>query len=266
MDKPKPKSKPKPLAKRIGQFLLPKRWHNIGAGIYWFGLKYQCPICGYWLRDLRPHRVHTGIHKDACFRCGSVARHRFIWLYLKNRSNLFTAPLKVLHFAAEPGISHQLMRLKNLDYVTADNEGGDTPGMEVLDLMDIRKPDETYDVVLCIHVLEHIEDDFKALREIFRILKPGGWAVLNPHMDLALEKTFEDPTVTDPRERRRLFHQKDHYRVYGRDMDTRFAKAGFEVEMIPYMEAIPAAQRKRYSLDTSGVIVFCRKPLRKTPV
>ena len=124
------------------------------------------------------------------------------------------------------------------------------------------KPDATYDAVLCVHVLEHVPDDAKALREIFRILKPGGWAILNPHMDLSLEKTFEDPSVTSPAERLRLFHQEDHYRVYGRDITKRMAEAGFDAEMINYMDEIPVKLQEKYFLKTNGVIILGRKPLK----
>jgi SAM-dependent methyltransferase len=247
------------LIKRVAQFLLPKRFHNIAGGIYWFGLRHQCSVCGWHFRDFRPLAVNPNF-SEMCIRCGSVARHRFIWLYLKSETNLFADPLKVLHFAAEGCFRRHLSRLPNLDYTTADVAGGYTPGMEILDLQNIRKPDCTYDVVLCIHVLEHVEDDAKAMREIYRILKPGGWAILNPHMDLSLEKTREDPTVTSPEERKRQFNQEDHYRVYGRDLKERLGKAGFDLELVPYMDKIPPHQREKYSLKTTGVIVFCQKP------
>jgi SAM-dependent methyltransferase len=246
------------MIKQIGQFLLPKRLHSIGGAIYWFGFKYQCSVCGWRLREFRP--CGNPDFKEMCIRCGALARHRFIWLYLKNRTNLFTAKLSVLHFAPEACFSERLGRLRGLDYVTADVAGGYTPGNEVLDLMAIDKPNGIYDAVLCIHVLEHVADDAKAMRELFRIIKPGGWAIVNPHMDLSMEKTFEDATVTSPEERRRLFNQEDHYRVYGRDVKNRLEKAGFEVEMVPYMDAIPNERAKRYKLVTPGVIVLCRRP------
>lgn len=244
------------MIKQLGQFLLPKRFHSIGAGIYWFGLRYQCSICGWRLRNLRPVACEPDFN-DMCSRCGSLGRHRFIWLYLNNHTNLFREPVKVLHFAAEPCFSERFKNCKNISYTTADVAEG---YMEVLNLMDIHKADATYDVVLCIHVLEHVEDDARAMSEIFRVMKPGGWAILNPHMDLSLERTLEDPTVTSPEERRRLFNQEDHYRVYGRDLRDRLAKVGFNVEIIPYMNEIPVSLQKRYSLRTPGIIVLCKKP------
>lgn len=247
------------MLKQLGQFLLPKRFQPIGAGIYWFGLRYQCSICGWRLRDFRPVACDPD-SKDMCVVCGALARHRFIWLYLKNKTNLYSTPLNVLHFAAEHCFSKRLSRLANINYTTADVAEG---YMEVLNLMDIQKPDATYDVVLCIHVLEHVEDDARAMSEIFRIMKPGGWAILNPHMDLSLEKTLEDPTVTSPEERRRLFNQEDHYRVYGRDLKVRLAKAGFEVHIVPYMDELPIELQKKYSLLTPGVIVLCKKTVAK---
>jgi SAM-dependent methyltransferase len=147
--------------------------------------------------------------------------------------------------------------MSNLDYTTADIEAG---RMEVLDLTNIDRPDASYDVVLCIHVLEHVPDDGKALREILRILKPGGWAILNPHMDLSLENTREDPSATSPEERRRLFNQEAHYRVYGRDIGQRFGGQGLDVEIVQYMETVPIRLQKKYALDTPGVVILCRKP------
>jgi SAM-dependent methyltransferase len=245
------------MIKQAAQFLLPKRFHSIGGGIYWFGLRYQCSVCGWRLRDFRAFSVDPSF-REMCFRCGSLARHRFIWLFLKNKTDLFTKHLKVLHFAAEQCFRERLETLQNLNYLTADIQSG---RQEVLDLMDIRKPDATYDVVLCIHVLEHVEDDAKAMRELYRVMKPGGWAILNPCMDLSMEKTLEDPTVTSPEERRRLFHQEDHYRVYGRDLKDRLEKAGFVVDMIPYMDELPIRIQKLYSLTTPGTIIFCQKSL-----
>ncbi len=93
-------------------------------------------------------------------------------------------------------------------------------------------------------------------------MKPGGWAILNPHLDLSLEKTFEDPSVTAPADRLRLFHQEDHYRVYGRDITKRIAEAGFDAEMIHYMDEIPVELQEKYFLKTTGVIVLGRKPLK----
>jgi SAM-dependent methyltransferase len=223
------------MLKRIVKTVLPRRFHQFASGVYWLGIKYRCSVCGWRLRAFRETAAHPG-YKEMCYRCGALARHRFLWLYMKNETNLFSAPLRVLHFAAEACLSERLSAMPHLDYTTADIEPG---RMEVLDLMNINKPEASYDVVLCIHVLEHVSDDNKALREILRVLKPGGWAILNPHMDLSLEKTREDPSVTSPEERRRLFNHEDHYRVYGRDIGKRFGDAGLDVEVVPYMEKVP---------------------------
>jgi SAM-dependent methyltransferase len=242
-----------------GQRLLPKSWRPVGAGIYWWGLRNYCPVCGWHTRSFRPLKVNPTF-KERCTRCGALSRHRFLWLYLMNRTNLFRDRLKVLHFAPEPCFSVHFSKFSNLDYTTADVDGGYTPGMEKLDLMSIEKPANSYDVVLAIHVLEHVEDDAKAIREVYRVLKPGGWAILNPHMDLSMEKTFEDPTVTSPEERERLFHQDDHYRVYGRDLRDRFEAGGFNVKVENYMESLDQRTIEKSFLDTPGAVFFCKKP------
>jgi SAM-dependent methyltransferase len=248
------------IIRTYGQKLLPKSWRPFFAGVYWWGRSYHCPVCGWHTRSFRAIPVDP-LFKERCTRCDSFARHRFLWLYLKNRSNLFADRLKVLYFAAETCFSKRLSKLPHLEYTTADVGGGYTPGMETLDLMAIDKPDHSYDVVIAIHVLEHVEDDARALREVFRILRPGGWAILNPHMDLSLERTFEDPTVTSPEERERLFHQADHYRVYGRDIKERFEAAGFKVDADSYMDSLDRQTIEKCFLETPGVVFCCKKPL-----
>jgi SAM-dependent methyltransferase len=240
-----------------GQRFLPKSWRPIAAGIYWWGTAHYCPVCGWHTRSFRPGSPDF---KERCTRCSSMARHRLLWLYLLNRSNIFREKLKVLHFAAEFCFTERFRELKNLDYVTADIDGGYTPGMEKLDITSIEKPDNSYDVVLAIHLLEHVEDDAKAMREVYRVLKPGGWAILDPHMNPTLEKTFEDPSITSPEDRKRFFNQDDHYRVYGRDLKDRLETAGFEVKPDYYLGTLDQRTIQKLFLITPGTIYLCRKP------
>ena len=184
-----------------------------------------------------------------CPNCLSLERHRLIWLYLKQRSNFFTAPLKVLHFAPEQPFLKRFKALKNLDYTTADL---DSPIADLhLDVTNIDLPDNQYDVVICNHVLEHVNDVNKAFSEIKRILKPGGWAILmvpiNPNVD-----TWEDPSITDPEERKRCFGQYDHVRQFGRDYAQVLEKAGFKVDADRIYYELTEEQRQRMRLARPG--------------
>ena len=148
--------------------------------------------------------------------------------------------------------------MKNLDYTTADL---DSPIADLhLDVTDIHQPDNTFDVVICNHVLEHVSDANKAFAEIKRILKPGGWAILlvpiNPDVD-----TFEDPSITDPKERERLFGQYDHVRQFGRDYAEVLRKAGFDVTEDRLYYELPESQRERMHLARRGeeIVYRCNK-------
>ena len=146
-----------------------------------------------------------------------------------------------------------------LDYTMADLiVTDDTPGLEQLDVTAINKPDNTYDCILCLHVLHQVPDDRKAMREILRVLKPGGWAILNYRMDLGLETTNE--ACTTPEERRKQFGAEDQLRIYGRDFAQRIAGQGFEVEVVPYLEQIGPEAAEKYSLQTNPNIYVARKP------
>lgn len=216
---------------------------------FYIGDKVECPVCGRHFRKFLPYGYGKAMDNRLCPNCLSLERHRLLWLYLKEKTNFFTASLKVLHFAPEQPFLKRFRALKNLDYTTADI---DSPIADLrLDVTAIDLPDDTYDVVICNHVLEHVADASKAFSEIKRILKPGGWAILmvpiNPDVD-----TFEDPSVTDPKERQRLFGQYDHVRQFGRDYADVLAKAGFKVEADRLYYEIPESQRNRMNLARRG--------------
>ncbi len=194
---------------------------------FYAGNEVECPICGGHFRKFIPYGYGKAGDNRLCPKCLSLERHRLLWLYLKEKTDFFTAPLKVLHFAPEQPFLKRFRILKNLDYTTADL---DSPIADLhLDVTAINQPSDTYDVVICNHVLEHVSDANLAFSEIKRILKPGGWAILlvpiNPDVD-----TFEDPTITDPKERERLFGQYDHVRQFGRDYAEVLERAGFIVD------------------------------------
>jgi SAM-dependent methyltransferase len=203
----------------------------------------RCPICGG--RFLRFRRTNaTTRDRGICGRCGSRQRHRLLWLYLERRTDLLASSARVLHFAPEAGVEQRLRALPSLSYRTADLEPGRAE--LTLDLTAIDLPDNSVDVVICVHVLEHVEDDRQALRELYRILAPGGWGILQ--VPIFGDTTQEDPTVRTPEERLRRFGQEDHVRVYGRDFRDRLIDAGFELEVTVYRDQLSPRELVRFGL------------------
>lgn len=215
---------------------------------YW-GNKVECPICGGHFRKFLPYGYGEAMDNRLCPKCLSLERHRLLWLYLKEKTGFFTDNLKVLHFAHEQPFLKRFRALKNLDYTTADI---DSPIADLnLDVTEMNIPDNQYDVLICNHVLEHVDNVDKAFSEIKRVLKPGGWAILmvpiNPDVD-----TFEDPSVTDPEERKRLFGQYDHVRQFGRDYADVLSKAGFKVTADRLYYELPDEKREKMHLARKG--------------
>jgi SAM-dependent methyltransferase len=217
--------------------------------VFW-GNKVECPVCKRHFRKFLPYGYGTAKDNRLCPGCLSLERHRLLYLYLKEKTNFFTDNLTVLHFAPEQPFLKRFRKCKNLKYTTADL---DSPIADIqLDVTKIDLPDNSYDVVICNHVLEHVTDANIAMKEIYRILKPDGWAIMlvpiNPDID-----TFEDPSVTDPKERERLFGQYDHVRQFGRDYPDYIAKAGFdEVIVDDLYYSIPEKDRERMKLARPG--------------
>ena len=151
----------------------------------------------------------------------SLERHRLLWLYLKNETNFFSedtdsnSALRVLHFAPEQAFYKRFKNMSHLDYVTTDLN---SPLADVkADICNLPFKENEFDVILCNHVLEHIPDDTKAMQELYRVLKVGGMGIFQIPQDLNRDITFEDDSITDKKERAKIFGQYDHVRVYGRD-------------------------------------------------
>ena len=200
-------------------------------------------MCGAHLRDFLPggesHPVLAeksviggGVRSNmTCPVCLSFDRERAIYLHLNNRPHMLVRGTKLLHIAPERNLGAWLRSLPELDYVSADLDRTDVDLK--LDLTDIALPDATFHAVICNHVLEHIPDDGKAMSEIVRILKPGGWAIIQVPISLSLSQTYEDFSITDPAGRERAFGQNDHVRIYAMDYVDRLKRAGFEVRVCP---------------------------------
>jgi SAM-dependent methyltransferase len=203
-----------------------------------------CPFCGYEARDLavsghdlpvlrEKQVIGAGRRPVNCYRCGSGDRARLVYLYLRDRVGFERAEsMRVLHVAPERVLRETLAEVGFGEYVCGDllAEGYRYPSwVQHLDATDIHFPDDTFDVIICNHVLEHIPDDRRAMRELCRVLKPGGVAVLQVPISANSPSTVEDPSIDDPAEQERRFGQWDHVRLYGQDYVDRLGSAGLSV-------------------------------------
>jgi SAM-dependent methyltransferase len=251
-----------PLARRL-QALIPPRQQLPARllfcrarSLFFRGDAVHCPCCGgSYSRFLG---IGSPPRAAACPGCNSLERQRLLYLYLRERTNLFRDRLRVLHVAPEDCLQPQLARQANLDYLSADLAAGSA--MAAIDITSIAFPDAAFDVILCSHVLEHVVDDGRAMRELCRVLRPGGWAILQVPMDPARAITFEDSSVTTAAERERLFGQWDHVRVYGRDYPARLRAAGFHVAVMPFAAELAPEQVRRCGLDPREEVFHCSKP------
>lgn len=222
------------------------------SAIRYRGDRVECPCCGGRFRRF----VAGGVRRREgarCPGCGSLERHRLLWLFLERFSTLYQKPYRVLHVAPEEQLARHLARQPNLRYLSADL---DSPiAMERVDLTRIPHADASFDAVLCCHVLEHIPDDRRAMRELRRVLAPGGFGILQTPVH-SMDRTVEDPSVTDPAERRRRFGQSDHVRVYGRDFHDRLREAGFRVHRIRWsIKELDPAEVERFGLRRGEAVI-----------
>jgi SAM-dependent methyltransferase len=195
-----------------------------------------------------------------CHNCGALERHRLLWLYLTRRLQIFDHPRKLLHFAPEPVLYRKFMDADRIEYYPCDLAPQNLPAdVRAMDITDIQFDDESFDAIVCNHVLEHVPDDHKAMSELCRVLRTGGWAILQVPISSDLEQTIEDPAVTDPGERRKLYGQSDHVRRYGRNLDKRLERAGFDVKVEEIEQLFSPQEAERFGLMADEVVYFCTK-------
>ena len=240
---------------------IPRRWLQRVAGwmvpvmgILYLGRGRECPICGSRRRKFMPYGYTTSREDALCPRCLSLERHRMIWLWMTRSTTLLEEHPRLLHIAPEVSLMRHFKRLyKDANYLTADLE---SPLADMhFDVQSIPLEDNSIDVIICNHLLEHVEDDSQAMRELHRVLRPGGWAVVLVPEDRARATTFEDDTITDPKLRTELFGQYDHRRVYGRDYDERLRDAGFRVERIAVEHIATAQERELHAIGRDDLVV-----------
>ena len=217
---------PRPWLIKLSFFIRPF------LAFFFKGKKYTDPIDGKSFRSFLPYGYENPRENVLSPSTLSLERHRLLWLFLKNETDFFKSNLRVLHFAPEQAFYKRFKKLRNITYVTTDLN---SPLADIkADICNLPFDNNSFDVVLCNHVLEHIPDDKKAMQELYRIMKPGGWGIFQVPQDLGRATTFEDDTITDKKERAKIFGQYDHVRIYGMDYFEKLGEVGFKVKAVDY--------------------------------
>lgn len=247
---------PRPVLQRMASWAVPL------LGLLYVGRGRECPVCGTKRRKFLPYGYVVSRDNALCPSCLSLERHRLLWLWLQRESDLFEKRPRLLHVAPEVCLMRHLRRAYKVggnavDYVTADLE---SPLADLhFDIQLIPLADESFDVIFCNHIMEHVEDDLRAMRELYRVMRRGGWGVVLSPVELDRATTFEDDSITDEAERTRIFGQYDHRRVYGRDYADRLHEAGFEVEDLDYAASLSDDERARYALPADHLYIVRKR-------
>jgi len=243
----------------IGRSFTVRRLALFARGVLYLGRRYRCPVCGWSLRSFVGRRSVLATTVDGyCPRCNAKARHRRIWRYLRRRTDLWSGRHRLLEVAPVWAFARRLQRMPGIRYTGVDLWRTGPHVTVVGDVTALPLGDASVDVVLCIHVLEHVAQDRRAIAELYRVLESGGWALVSAPLCLD-GPTDEDPAVTDPDERARRFGEEDHVRWYGLDLGDRLRAVGFQVEL-DRAEDIPDAEVRRYGLRRDEHLFLCRKP------
>ena len=244
---------PRPLLIRVSYLVRPV------LAFFLKGSNFTDPIDGKSFSSFLPYGYGKQRNNVLSPSTLSLERHRLLWLYLKSETDFFTNTenKKVLHFAPEQCFYKRFRNQKNIQYTTTDLL---SPLADVkADICNLPFEDNSYDVIFCNHVLEHIPDDTKAMQELLRILKPNGMAILQIPQDLSRETTFEDNTITDKATRAKIFGQYDHVRVYGKDYFDKLRSIGFTVKEVDYTSALSENEVREYCLAKGEILPICIK-------
>ena len=232
-------------------------WFRPLIKLYFKGNQFIDPIDGSSYRKFLPYGYQNLRQNALCPGTLSLERHRLLWLYLDRKTSFLTDSIRVLHVAPEQVFYKRFKSFSHWDYTTTDLH---SPLADVkADICALPFEDNSYDLILCNHVLEHIPNDLKAMRELYRVLKPRGTAILQVPLEEDRENTFEDDSITDQQERTRIFGQYDHVRVYGQDYYNRLQKAGFKATPVDYIKEVTEGDIKRFALPTERIPVVTKK-------
>ena len=235
-----------------------KRLGLVARGVLHLGRRYRCPVCGWALRSFTARGSVLQRTVDGyCPRCDAKARHRRIWLYLSRHTDLWSGRQRLLEIAPVWAFSRRFRAMDAIHYTGVDLRAAGPHVTVVGDVAALPLDDASVDNVLCVHVLEHVARDRQAMAELHRVLAPGGWALIS--VPLRLDRpTYEDVTVTEPRDRLRLFGEEDHVRLYGLDLRDRLEAAGFSVEC-DCADELPQDDCRRFGLRRDEHLFLCRK-------
>ena len=235
--------------------------------VFYQGDEVFCPICKSKFRMFAPFGSIK--RKNAkCINCGSLERHRLLFLYLSTKTNVFDDETKIrlLHFAPEKAFYDIFSQKQNIEYIPCDlfPESYNFNGKIKVQKVDITKipfEEDYFDVILCNHVLEHIPDDIQAMTELYRVMKKGGWGIFQVPIGYGYERetTYEDFTIITPKEREKAFGQQDHVRWYGQDYKDRLKSAGFNVTEDDYVKRFSSDELFQFGLRPSELIYYCKK-------
>ncbi len=249
------------LIKKVAKFILPKSfqpkakqiYYKLISGLY-VGDNVYCCCCEKTFKSFAKFDYEN---EYVCPGCGSFRRHRLLFSYLKNKTDFYDKKIKLLDIAPLFEQQEFFKEQENISYLSADLMSPFV--MEHFDLTNIPHPDNSFDVIICEHVLEHIEDDSKAISEMYRILRPGGWAILQSPIDYERETTYEDFSIQSPKDRLKYFGQEDHVRIYGRDYPKRLEMGGFRVVCDDYISSFALNEIESFGFDSTEIIYLCFK-------
>ena len=245
---------PRPLLIRLSYIF------KFFAPVLYRGNKVECPVCEKSFSKFLSYGSNVAHRENVlCPYDLTLERHRLMWLYLTRKTDFFSAEsLKVLHIAPEQCFLPHFKKQNNLDYTTADLV---SPIADIhFDLHDIPLEDNQYDVVFCNHVMEHVDDPIRCMSELNRVMKPGGWAIMQVPQDMSRTETYEDKSITSPDEREKHFWQKDHVRLFGKDYPSYLEKAGFKVNEFDLNTEFDATEVVKFRLMQKEILYIARKP------
>lgn len=229
------------------------------APIVYKGNNVECPVCDRSFRKFLSYGSETAHRENVlCPYDLTLERHRLMWLYLKNHSDFFTAEkLDVLHIAPEQCFHKRFKAQENLNYLTGDLV---SPIADLhFDLHAIPLEDNRFDVIFCNHVMEHVDDAIQCMSELHRVMRPGGWGIMQVPQDFSRATTYEDPTITSPAGREKHFWQKDHVRLFGMDYPDWLRKGGFDVSEFDMSDFYSSEIQERYRLGKGEILYIVSK-------
>ena len=242
-----------------------RKFKNLRDDRRYRGNKVHCPICDSHYSAFGSHGRFTR-ENIKCHRCGSLERHRALWLFLERKQWLAEGEsrLKLLHVAPERSFFNHFRNHQGIAYYPCDLDPGfyaarGMKGLIEVDITDIPFDDNTFDIILCNHVLEHIPDDRKAMSELYRVLKPGGKAICEVPMRRKQKTTYEDPSIVTPEARLKHFGQENHVRWYGQDYADRLRSVGFEVVADRFFESFSEEEVEKYRIHCNRALHTCFK-------